>query len=463
MKKILVIVLSLMLTAVFMIGCEGDRTVRDDLPPRPQINLPAATANWSLPYANNPAAIGGTHIGNHLRIGTAQADRVYVERMMQRFTQQYAPQGFQFTMVIIEEDQARAEIQGSPNPADSADVVSIVHDQLGPLVDGGFISGISAEATPGLANVIRRNTLGAVHASMAYTGYVSTLQGEVNLGWRHYGFPYAQDTHFLVYNRNRIQTEEDRALLGTFDGIVELGRRHNVARPFGMDVANGFYSMNFFLSYGVRLFGEHGIQPGNVGFDTPEALQSMNFLYSNRNHIQNISPITAPTQLGLLGDNILTFITGPYRLDAFRGAVAGGNVGIRPLPRLVTGATPAQNIYMYSNANYKLYVVNARTQNRPLAMQVAAFLANPVNQVYRTTHRDFMPTDRYMIANNTTVATHPLIQVLADQFNRSVTIPSIAELARAWAPVGNLALRVVNGETPTAESLRTLNNTIRYP
>jgi len=443
-----------MFSVTFLMGCPNGGTVRPDLPARPTVNLPAPAAptTWTMPSISE---IDGSNSGNHIRVSVANhaGERARIQLMMEAFTNlPSTPTGFTFEIVNIDESVASTRLRQDPNPAMSADVISITHDQIGTLVDNGFISGINTHETA-LINLINRNTIGAVQAVMGYTG--QTAHGY--LGWRHYGFPYSHDTHFLVYNRNRIP-EGQRHLLNTFEGIKELGEIHEVARPFGMDMGNGFYTMNFFLSYGVRLFGPHGIQPGNVGFDSPQALQAMNFVYNNRNYINNVSPTQAPSMIGSPNGDILTFITGPYRLGEFIGAIASGraSLGIRPLPMLEEGRP------MFANENYKMYVVNARTTNRRLSMQVAAFLANSTNQLDRVLHRDFKPTDRYLQANSLDVQTNILIPHLITQAQRSITVPSIAELVSAWPALNPHVLAVWNGTTPTQEALNEVNRTIRY-
>jgi len=403
MKKILCVILSLIIGAMFFVACDNEREEEEFvLPPgwTDPLDLSRAPEVWELP--DRDGLLGAT-TQTTLTVWAATRDIAVIQQLVTQFSneQNLTQQGIIINVTPMEEVDAVTRFRDSP--AHAADVISLPHDQLGAVRPLLF-----SVVEDVLIDLIYRNTPEAIMASRGIHA------GE----FLYYGFPYTFDTHVLLYNRALISSEQVQSIEDIF--ALNMPVPH---RPFGMAMGDAFYTINWFLTYGARLFGEYGVNPTFADFNSTESLEAMRFIHENRMSITDMSRSAAVTTMGQ--GHLATFITGPYGIYAFR-QVLGDNLGIARLPTI--NGEP-----MVSIANYKMYVVNNRSGNRPLAMQLAAFLSSPENQLRRFNEWNFMPSDRWL-HDNQVVLENDMVQAVISQSKNIFPAPSIPQIQRFWDP-----------------------------
>ena len=161
----------------------------------------------------------------------------------------------------------------------------------------------------------------------------------------------------------------------------------------------------------------------------------MSYLIMNRDDFGNVANDAA---VELFREHKLgAYIGGPWDAGAVT-EVLRGNYGCAALP-VVSGRN------MMSFAGFKLYCVNANTKNKTVAMDLAAWLTNPVNQKTRFQSRNLIPVSAEL-ANDVDLAVSTTANALMAQGPHAIAMPSIPEMSNFWTPTGEFTLACYNGE-----------------
>ena len=330
---------------------------------------------------------------------------------------------------IVEDHDAIGE--WSANPDLAGDIISFPSDQLGEFI-----------AINGLFPIIEDNFVAQINQNMdeavAATKGTITAQGETRIF--NFGFPYTFDTHVLYYDTRLLSAGQ----AASFESIFNIG----MATPIGISMTDAFYTANFFMTYGARLFGHYGTDPNFLDFNSDASVEAMEWVSDNRSSIQNVARGAAT---GIIGRDIASYISGPYAYFSFRQAL-GQNLGIAALPAI--GDRP-----MVSFANFKMYGVSQRTAHRDLAMEIAAFLANEQNQRTRFQFRRYIPTNSALQADETVLA-DPLFGAVMEQTDNIVGVPSIPAVSGFWIPVGRTVGFVHSGTIARGDIRSRLNEMV---
>jgi len=314
-------------------------------------------------------------------------------------------------VVVVEDDKAREKFEDAPDAA--ADVICLPHDQLGALVDQKALLEISDSK---YLNAIGGNSVPSVAAG--------------RIGGKQYGFPSSFETHMLFYDKSLISD----VVAQTLEGIIESAMPEG-ASPFAMDFGDAYFSSNWFFTYGCRLFGESGRDPAFCDFDSPEGIAAMTNLIDNRERFVSCGGDDAAA---LFGEHKLgTYIGGPWHAAAMTQAL-GGNYGCGMLPSI-------EGKPMQSFAGFKLYCVNANTKNKAVAMDLAAWLTNPVNQKTRFQIRNLIPVAT-SLADDVDVAVSTTAKAVMAQGPHAIAMPSIPQMSNFWKPTGEFTQACYEGE-----------------
>ena len=317
---------------------------------------------------------------------------------------------------ICEDDKARENFEN--NPAAAADVICIPHDQLGALVNRGYLNEITDDK---YIKAINENTASSVKA-----GQMANKQ---------YGFPSSFETHMLFYDRSIISDLAAQTLEGIMASAVPEGGIH-----FGMDFANAYFTANWFYTYGCMLFGENGEDKDFCDFDSDAGIAAMTYLIENRG---NFGDLNGDTAADLFGEHRLGAYTGgPWNAAAITD-VLKGNYGCAKLPSV-------DGNEMRSFAGFKLYCVNANTKNTEAAMDLAAWLTNPHNQKQRFQTRNLIPV-ALSLTGDIDVAVSTTAKAVMAQGANAIAMPSIREMSNFWDPTGDFTLACYMGEVDISE------------
>ena len=350
-----------------------------------------------------------------LTVWCSEVDKDVVTDMVSAFLETHPPvKGIQIE--VAEDDHVREIMEDDPPAA--ADVICIPHDQLGALVQQGFLLEITDERHIG---AIGENTAPSVKAG--------------RIDGRQYGFPSSFETHMLFYDRSLLSDEAASTLEGIVSGAIPED-----GIPFGMDFSNAYFTANWFYTYGCTLFGENGEDKDFCDFDSSDGIAAMTYLIEHRHRFGDLTG-DAATEL-FREHKLGAYIGGPWNAAAITDALKG-NYGCAKLPDVDGKA-------MRSFAGFKLYCVNANTKNKTVAMDLAAWLTNPDNQKRRFQTRNLIPV-ALSLANDVDVAVSTTAKAVMAQGAHAVAMPSIPEMSRFWEPTGDFTLACFLGEVELSD------------
>ena len=304
----------------------------------------------------------------------------------------------------------------SEDPANAADVYMFSHDQLPALWEMGALTALQGEY---LDQVLSDN-------SQTLINTVTHTDNQV------YGFPIANNTWFMYYNK-RIFSEED---VKSLDTMLTKGK---VAFPWGVP----WYGGTFFLANGGQIFGEKGNDPyagiqfgaDNGGY---EAALKMIQLAAHPN-MENDYDGRGWT--GMIYGSIGAFFSGWWDYNSLKDAL-GDDLGAVQLPTVEIGGQQKQ---MMSFAGSKAVGVNPYADNRAVAMEFAAHLSSSEGQKLRYQLRGVIPSSK-ALASDPEILENPLAVAEINTMNNTSVVQShIVEMNNYWTPVGSFGGMVADG------------------
>ena len=137
-----------------------------------------------------------------------------------------------YTVKMVESNDSKAQENVKKDPQKAADVFSLLHDQLGQLVESGVIQ----EVTEDYAKEIATNDTDQAVAGAKYHG-------------KTYAFPFGIESQVLFYNKSKLSADD----VATYETITSKA-------TFGatFKAMNAYATAPLFMSVGDTLFGENG-------------------------------------------------------------------------------------------------------------------------------------------------------------------------------------------------------------
>lgn len=302
------------------------------------------------------------------------------------------------------------------DPEGAADVYLFANDQIGVLRNAGAIRELTGK--------YREQVLEDNSQTMVNT--VTYTDGGI------YGFPMANNTWFMYYNKD-IYTEED---VKSLDRMLEIG---SVAFPWGV----GWYGGTFFLANGGIMFGDQGNDASagiRFGADDGgyEAALKMVQLAANPNFKEDVDGLGSA---GLKNETIGAFFSGSWEYYGLYNAL-GDKLGAVQLPMVEIGGEMKQ---MKSFAGSKAVAVNPHAEEPELAMEFAAYLASPESQKLRYEYNGTIPAATEL-AEDPVIRNDPVaLAEINTMANTAVVQPFIPEMNNYWTPMGAFGGMIANG------------------
>ena len=340
-------------------------------------------------------------------------DSSWLSRMQKSFEASHPRYNITWINEVCSEGDAGAIV--SEDPENAADVYMYANDQIGLLRNVGALYALKGQY---LDQVLSDNAQTLVD-TVTYT------DGQI------YGFPIANNTWFMYYNKD-VFTEED---VKSLDTMLTKG---TVAFPW----ENGWYSGTFFLANGGQIFGEQGndaaagIQFGaeNGGH---EAALKMIQLAKNPNFKNDLYEGSYWLSTG----EIDAFFSGSWDAAGLRESM-GDRLGVAALPTVEIGGEQKQ---MKAFAGSKVVGLNPYSDNQELALEFAAHLASVEGQKLRYELRDIIPAAKEL-ANDPAISSDPVaVAEMNTMLNAAVVQPTIPEMGNYWSPMGTFGYMIANG------------------
>lgn len=429
MKKTLAVLLAAAMALTVLAGCSATTTqptgASGETKPSTAANgtKPATAPNGTKPSEATPVT---------LKIWAPQEDQAdansWLPQMEARFEAAHPEYKMTWINEVGGEDVAKNNV--TKDPAAAADVYMYANDMLGDLI---ACNGLAKLGGSYLEQVRADNSKTLVDTVTAPDGSV-------------YGFPYANNTWFLYYNKD-VYTEEDVKSLETMlsKGVVAFPTK------------NSWYLGAFFFANGAEIFGPNGVEADKgVTFGEDNGAAALNAILEMVASPNYRTDDAGLGNSGLKSGDVAAYFSGAWDYAGLKEAL-GDKLGAAQLPTAMIGGSAKQ---LKSFAGSKAVGVNPNSANQKVAMQFAAFMASTEGQKLHYDLRGIVPTIA-SLANDSTVASDMVaVATINTMTNTSVAQPSIQEMSNWWTPIETLGNNIVNGNVTAENVEQTLTDTL---
>ncbi len=359
-----------------------------------------------------------------LTVWGGEEDEELLRQIIDGFQEEYRGQA-EFRITYMPQSESKCMDALMADLEQGADVFAFADDQLNALVAAGALEPVE---DPG--PVRQSNLPEAVQAASVN----DTL----------YALPLTADNGYFLYYNKEYFSEDD---------IVSLDRMVDIAGEYGkkvsMEWSSGWYVYALFGGAGLTVgLNDDGITnyctwnstEGEIkGTDVAQAMVDM------AGHPGFISTDDGGFLEGVRDGSIIAGINGVWNAVAVEEAW-GGNFGAAKLPSYTCAGRQVQ---MASFSGYKLIGVNAYSEHRKWAAELAEWISNEKNQELRFQMRGQGPSNMNAAASEE-VQNSPAITALLDQSEYSC-LQRIG--GNFWEPVSVFTANILEGN-PSGESLQ---------
>ena len=278
----------------------------------------------------------------------------------------------------------------------SADVYAVDHSDLEKLIKAGAIAEITGEYKENIQKNCVENAVNAV-----------TYNGKI------YGFPASAKTYVLYYDKSKL-TDND---VKTLTAILEKG----TGNKLGMDFDDEYLCAGLFLTAGCNLFGENGEDATACDYNSDNGVKTAEFVKSLKiQGVINIDEDEAKNQFKL--GTLCAYIGESTQGEEIKSSLKD-NYGVMKLPTVnITG----EQKQLQSFAEYKIYVVNAKSGDIGNAMKLAQHLTSEQNQLKRYSNSGEIPVHS-TAQSNSDIASDILSTATIEQLKYSTPKPKISQ------------------------------------
>ena len=340
----------------------------------------------------------------------------WLEEMQSRFAAQYPQYEITWDNEVMDEGSAAGYLTW--DTASGADVYMFVNDQLYGLVNAGCLTQLD-----GTFETQVRNDNSQFHINT-----VTHTDGSI------YGFPVANNTWFMYYNKDVFTPEDVKSL----DTMLSKGK---VCVPFNI----GWNSGCFFLGTGCTVFGQIGNDAakgidfgGQKGYT---AAKKMIEVASNGNCISG-----GMDEGKLIDGEVGAIFSGSWSASGLKSAL-GDKLGVAPLP---TFEADGQTYRMTALSGSKCVGVNPNAGfqkgKMDLCKAFAAFLASEEGQLLRYELRGVIPSHQNLRYHEAILNDPVAMAEMETITNASVVQSALPEMGQYWSPVETFGHGCTNGD-----------------
>jgi len=287
-----------------------------------------------------------------LTVWTDMNEAVSLQKAADRFT---AKTGVPVKIVRIPFLELKPKFQVAAPVNHGPDLITGPHDWIGPFATAGLIAPVDI---PGEEQ----------------EKFLPVSLKVMSFGGKLYGLPIAVETLGLIYNRDLVGEVPE-----TMDELIKKAQeltREDMS-GFMFDINDFYVNWAFFGGYGAYIFkdGPAGLDPEDIGLDTPEALKATKFIMElkDRYHLME-QDVTKDIAGGRFMDRKLAMtIDGPWALVDYKKQ--GIRYGFAPLPVLENGRHPSPLVGVLG------VMANRRSTHPELAVQLMEEICGKTSQV----------------------------------------------------------------------------------
>lgn len=423
MKKVIAMLLAVVMMMSLFAGCGNSASNTETNTSNTPAQAPAAGETQGVEQIT-------------LKVWVPEEEIDICKQMCAAFDEAHPEYEITFDISVVGIDESENLLSNDPELA--ADVMQLPSGAISQLNDAGLLLPITVDAD----NIKTLYGEGALEA-------VTRHNDQFNMDLM-YGVPFSPNCFFMYYNKD-LYTEEEVKSLETM-----------MAKDLGEDVYNfsftlhdSWYLESFFYAAGCTLFGEDGTDATSMTWNDANGLAAVEYVINLVNNPKYIEARDG-VDLSLMKDGKLgALCSGNWNYPQLH-EVLGDKLGACALPTININGKDAN---LSNFADYKCISVKSNTAHPMAAQQLAAWLANPENQLTRYTEAGAAPCALALMDNeeiNANVSTAALIA----QTQFATPQPSISQITNYWTPVAALGEGLEKGNITMANAQESLDKTV---
>jgi len=259
-----------------------------------------------------------------------------------------------------------------------------------------------------------------------------------------YAVPLSIESIFIMYNKDLI-SDEEVATLETWQDVIAYSATFAEENP-GKQLlttnshwADNYYLEAFYSAFGWRPHGEDGTDGTLVGFESTNLTNALEWIYNDLKPIVtgNDSYNSVGTSAFEQGQAAM-IITGPWSITTFEGKI--DNLGATTIPGFEED-TPGVVDEVRTFAGSQMVAVYKYSQNKEAAISFVSFLATEeAQQILYTTSNDCPALQD--LTNIEGISTDVYMQVMLEQLQTSIPMPTISEVTYYWAAAQTMVVNI---------------------
>lgn len=266
-----------------------------------------------------------------------------------------------------------------------------------------------------------------------------------------YGVPFVIEALILYYNKDLLDEAPT-----TFAELEELSQDEAYAYPTeaGKNTAFLAHWIDFYNSYGLisgydgYVFGKDGTDTSDIGLNTDGAIEGIEF--AEEWYQQWPEGMLDTTSAGNFMDESFingtsaAIMSGPWNASAYRES--GVNFGAAAMPNLPNG-----NPYKPFSGG-KGWVISQYTKNLDAAQLWLEFISREENMLAYYEETNEIPANQKAKASIVEAGEDELAIAVVEQYETSVPMPNIPEMAEVWTGAESMMFDAVSGNKTAKES-----------
>ena len=264
--------------------------------------------------------------------------------------------------------------------------------------------------------------------------YDSTDELQVTADATYFGSPFVIEALVMYYNKDLIDTVP--TTFAELEALTE-DERFAFASEAGKSTAFLTNWVDFYNSYGLLagfggyVFGEEGTNVTDVGLNTPEAIEAIEYAQKWFQEFWPQGMLDKTTSGNFIDDQFISgkaaaIINGPWGAAGYRDG--GVNYGVAPVPSLPNGEAYAPF------AGGKAWVISSYSEVGELAQEWLNYVTNEENMMALfTDYTNEIPANQAARKQIADAGDNELAVAVIEQYNTAVPMPNIPEMAEVWA------------------------------
>jgi arabinogalactan oligomer/maltooligosaccharide transport system substrate-binding protein len=286
-------------------------------------------------------------------------------------------------------------------------------------------------------------------ASLCYDSVTGSFECVAGSGKKLFAVPISVESVTIFYNKDLVSADK---LPKTFEELIATAKTQTeFPRYFGSSShwGDAYFLQGFHSAFGWTPFGANLNDATEVGYNDPKLIASLEWL------INELKPVVtgngnhdSVAATSLFEEGKLPFLlSGPWQINSFRAA--GINYGAITLPT-INGNKPK------TFAGAQMLAVYKYSQNKEAAIKFVEFMASEeaAEILYRTSG-DCPALKEEIIATIPGLKDDEAMQVMLEQLETSVPMPTIPEVTYYWGPSETMLKNLWNSQGVIADEVKT--------